>query len=290
VLPYHVAQALWSLAGALALVASVRVMSRTLELQRRDVWWAVAILSVSYPAWLIWFQGQVIWLLLYPFTRAWAALRTGQQMVAGLWLAPVIAVKPQFALMALLLPWRVWLTAGVASASVTAIGIILTGWSAWTAWLRLGGNVRWLAWPDNASLWGVLSRLKSGRLLGGALSDLSPFVVGLGIVLAAALAWCVAREEDPDRRLSLAVLWTVVVSPLGWVYYVPIGMGPFIASWPATAWMTVAAAVFAIPLPLVYPLLQSPTTVRLLGSLYTLGILCAFIAWMRTRRVDRPAR
>lgn len=289
VLPYPVAQAVWSLAGGLALVASVRVVGRTLQLQRRQVWWVVAILSVTYPAWLIWFQGQILWLLLYPFTRAWAALRTGQQIVGGLWLAPVIAVKPPFALMALLLPWRVWLTAGAVSASLTVIGIIWTGWSAWTAWLRLGGNVRWLAWPDNASLWGVLSRLHSGRLLGGALVDLSPTVIALTIALALTCAWWVIRERDLDRRVSLAVVWTMLVSPLGWVYYVPIGLGPFTASWPATRWMTVALGVFAIPLPLVYPLLQRPTTVRLLGSLYTVGLLCALVAWKRRASRRRTA-
>jgi hypothetical protein len=288
-LPYVVAQTLWTLCGAAALLASLRIAAAELKLARVQVLWIVGILNVTHAAFLIWMQGQLTWLLLYPVTRAWLAVRSGNHAHAGLWLAPAIAVKPILALLPLVLPWRVWLTAGVASAAATLGVILWTGWEPWSAWLRVGSGVAWLEWPPNASLWGFTARLQSGVLKSLSLSDLNP----LALCIVAALgffAWFVAtRERNVDRRFTFAVLWTVLMSPLGWIYYLPLGLAPMVSSWPNTIFIWIPVVCLTIPFHMIQDWFGTPAIVRTIGCVYGLAVLMAWAAWARHNSFDEPA-
>lgn len=278
-LRYGSAQVVWFAAGAAALIASVRLIARELALTRQQVLRTIAPVSLTYPWFLLWFGGQVTFLLMFPFTKAWLALRGGRHLRAGAWLALVIAFKPPFALAAMLLPPRVWATAGVSSAALSGLGVLWTGWTPWQEWLRLGRDVTWLSWADNASLWGVVSRARSGWLGGGALSEVPAAAMAVLVTIALAGAVRVVRQADTDRRLSLAILWMLLSTPLGWVYYVLIGLGPLRASWPGTPLAWAALALLTVPLPLVYPLVVDRWTAATLGSVYAAALLCAWASF-----------
>ncbi len=289
-LPYVVAQILWTLCGAAGLLASIRVAARALRLTRVQVLWILGITNITHAAFLIWMQGQLSWLLMYPVTRAWLAIRDGQQMRAGLWLAPAIAVKPILALLPLVLPWRVWLTAGAASAFMTLCTILWTGWESWAAWLRVGSAVAWLEWPPNASLWGLAARLQSGVLKSLTLNELHPALIGVTVIIGA-IAWLqAAREPNVDRRFTLAVMWTVLMSPLGWIYYLPLGLGPMVASWPTSNAVWLAVAFLTIPFHMVQDWFGSPTLIRTVGSIYGVAVLIAWLAWVRSDRSRQTGR
>ena len=283
-LPYRLAQTIWTLAGALALAGSLRVIRRELELSAERIVWVVAILSITHAAFLVWLQGQLTWILLYPVTRAWTAWRSGRPAHAGLWLGPVVAVKPILALLPLALSWPVWATAGLVSACLTGLGIAWTGWDPWTTWLRVGAGVRWLSWPPNASLWGIAARIQSGRLKGLSIRELNP--VAVAVVLAVALiCWIAARRErTADRRFVLAVFWSLLISPLGWIYYLPLGLGAMIASWPPTPWVWAAVASMVVPFHMIQPWFKAPAVVRTFGCLYGAGVMWAFVVWSLSGR------
>jgi hypothetical protein len=272
-LPYQVAKVLWTVAGVLSLLASVRVITQSLHFSRTQRRWLLVAVLSSDPAWGVWFQGQINWLLLYPLTCAWRAYRIGRDWQTGLWLAPLIAVKPQYALVALLLPWRVWVTAGVASAGVTALGVVWTGLAPWLAWWALGGKVHWLAFPENASLWGAAARVQTGALLGGALSDLPRWSVGMLVLVGLLLAWRIVTVRDRDGRFAAAALWMILMTPLGWVHYLVSVAGPVAARW-ETVRRSPAIWLLWVPLPLLLSLLiDAPLAAISLGSLYTVGLI-----------------
>jgi len=271
-LPTVAAKALWTVAGLFALVASWTLIIRELALSRADSERAIALVSLSYPVLPVWFQGQPIWLLMYPCTRAWAAYRGNREQAAGLWLVPLILAKPQLALAVLLLPWRVWLSCGLTSAALALLSVPIIGIGAWKAWLVLGSQVHWLSFPGNASVWGLATRLQSRSIASGALPDIHPavaFALVLFLVAAARIVW---RSSTPDLRLARAVVWGLLAAPLGWISYLLVATGPLLACWPAGRLSAAALALWLIPLPLIYPLLQSSWGVVLLGSVYSLSL------------------
>jgi hypothetical protein len=283
-LPYKAAQAVWFAASVLAFLLSLRVVARTLQLNRPQLLGLLAALSVTYPWCLLWFGGQVTFLLMYPFSRAWAALRSGAEVSAGVWLAAVIVFKPPFALLALALPMRTWIVAGVISASASGAAVLWTGWEPWRAWLAFGGEVRWLSWADNASLWGVFTRAQSGWLGGGTLNDVpAPGWVLLALVATLGFLRTV-REGNADRRVALAIVWLLLVLPLGWVYYLPLAAGALYAVWTHSRWAWASLVMCCVPVPLIYPLVTSRWRAATLGSVYAIGLICAWLALGR-----RPA-
>ena len=277
-LSYKSAQVVWFAASVVAFLLSLRVIAHTLQLNRQQLLPLLAALSVTYPWCLLWFGGQITFLLMYPFSRAWAALRSGDQFSAGAWLAAVIVFKPPFALLALALPVRTWIAAGVLSASVSAAAMLWTGAEPWRQWMVFGGEVRWLSWADNASLWGVFTRAQSGWLGGGALSEVPAVGWALMAVVAALGFIRTVREPNADRRVALATVWLLLVLPLGWVYYLPIAAGALYAAWTHSRRTWASLAMMAVPLPLIYPLLTSKWRVATLGSVYAMGLICAWLA------------
>lgn len=285
-LPYDVAKLIWTVVGAVAVAASIDLIRAELRLNRTQTARMVAVLGVTYAAWGVWFQGQILWLLLYPCTRSWAALRNGKESVAGLWLVPVIALKPQFALLALVLPLRVLFVSAAGSILISAVTILVTGWAAWADWLAASNRVYWLSWADNASLWGAASRLQTGALRGGRMADLPMLLQASVVAAAVTLGFLVRQTRDVDCRFTLSVLWTVLVSPLGWVHYLPLCLGPATASWPRDGGSLPALVLLSMPLPLLYPWLDSPMGVNALGNIYTVGVGVAWFAWHRTHQAS----
>jgi hypothetical protein len=281
-LPYPTAKVVWVVVGALGLAASFRVITRELSIAPVKVVWLVGIFLLTSASAYVWMAGQVTWLLMYPGTRSWAAYRKGRWTAASVWLAPLIVAKPILIVFALLLPWRVWLVSGLASAGLTAAGVLWTGWTPWLTWLRVSSDVTWLANPANMSLWGLASRLQTGDRLGGGIADLHPLVIVLVLVIMPVAALLVLRERDADRRMVRAMLVTLLIAPLGWVYYVPLCAGPAIASWPRNRWAVACLVALCVPLPFLQPIWdKSPGVIRSLGSVYALALILAWVAWSK---------
>ena len=124
--------------------------------------------------------------------------------------------------------------------------------------------------------------------MGSSMADLHPLTIG-AVITAAGVTWLqAAREPNVDRRVTFAVLWMVLVSPLGWIYYLPLGVGSMVSTWPKTNIVWLAVAFLCIPFPLIQGWLNSPEAVRATGSVYGIAVLLMWVAWARAERSKRP--
>ena len=169
-------------------------------------------------------EGQwVLWLALI-VTVAWRLARRHRFAPAAMLIGIVIALKP--------FTWWFWLAlpvpfsarvlaAGVAGLSATVLASYLTGPDLFRQWLDLGGTLtsghltHWL----NVSLPGHLNRTIGLSWMAGTL-------IATGVMLAG--YWRRAQRTD-DATWWLASLATVLAAPLGWAYYVMLGVGPAVA-------------------------------------------------------------
>jgi hypothetical protein len=86
--------------------------------------------------------------------------------------------------------------------------------------------------------------------------------------------------------VTAASVITLLVFPLGWIYYLPLMLGPAAATWRNTGLNRLALLLFAVPLPLMNPLFTSPLVVRIFGNLYAYALILTWLAASRT--VSRP--
>lgn len=270
-LPFASAQTVWTVAGILGLLASVRVIARELKWSLDQALTAAALLLTSHAAYMAFAFGQVTWLLLWPATMAWVAYRHDRRCAAGAWFGVLVAVKPMFAVSALVLSWPVWTTAGAVSLSISALALFVTGWPAWLRWIQTGRAVSWIEDPLSASVWGLLARFEQVSRL----SDLSIASIAVATGLGAWAVWRALFVTQPDRRLVCAWLLQATVAPLGWIYYLPLAFGPAAASWKNNAVTWTAFCLLCVPLALIEP---KPFPVAM-GLTYPAALVFAWIAW-----------
>jgi hypothetical protein len=279
-LPFDLAQGAWLVASLCSVIASFRLIGGELRFKGADMLDTVVLFLVCHGTFLQLWQGQIIWLLLYPVTRAWISFRQSRYVAAGLWLGPAIAVKPSLLLTAIVLAPSVWIVAGMASAALTGLGVLWTGWSPWSAWLETGVSVDWVSQHLNASLWGLATRLELGVARGSGLEHLSTATTVAVLAIGGWCAWRVVQTRGADQRFAGALLWHVLASPLGWITYLPLAVGPAAASWPGSRLAATAFALVCLPLGFASTQVDWPTAlVRTAGLIYPVAVLCGWYAF-----------
>ena len=260
VLPLSWAWAAWNVIGLACLSAILIVTPAS---NTRKLWLAGACL-VTTPALAEWVTGQLAWPLALLITLAW---RRESPILLGL----AVILKPPLALLALALPWSLTWRAGAVSVGLLVLSLPVVGVSAWQAWLALGGQVTWLSGLHNQSLWAWAGRMALPTLPALALSDFPAWLVLVVLGAGLTLLPLVVRAHR-DARWGLAVLWSLALSPLGWTYYLPLALGPMLASLRGP-WAWIALACFLVPPPALpwWPIL----TLSLGG---TVALWCGFSA------------
>ncbi|HWK10013.1 MAG TPA: glycosyltransferase 87 family protein, partial [Vicinamibacterales bacterium] len=208
-------------------------------------------------------------------TCGWRAARHDRWFQSGAWLGVSAALKPflLFFLPVLLLRqrWRCVLMAIVSFAASIAAGAIVFGRAAvheWLMVLRTPPPAEQMTYFINASLSAIFARASLPAAVSIALVGSFMFV---SIV--------VTRAADEDKAWLVTTMSAVLISPLGWVYYLPLFTAPLLAvsttrGLPVRTW-----AVW--PLLVVPPLgkewLQSnPLLAVTVGSAYAWGL---FLLW-----------
>ena len=245
--------------------------------------WAFALAGF----WDTLFLGQIYLPLVFAGVAAWLLLERGKGIWAGILIGIVVAMKPNFLVWPVLLflsgHRRPALTSIVAAGIISLIPVVIYGPEIYRQWLELvaadGDRALFLT---NGSLAGLASRAGVPSL--GLL---------LGIVLLAGLAaWALWRRPDVLTVSALALLASVLASPLGWIHYTLFLLPVIVRHWHRPA-MSVVALLLIIPVPFIIDQLAKPTWIQLtVGSVYGWAlVLCLAILimdeWRRTRQDER---
>jgi len=269
----------WTLGSIAAFGLSLHAIHRRQAFGARDVVWMVPLLTVSMPALLVWTEGQVTWWLLLLATRAWLAPTPGR---AGLWLAPLLVIKPSLLPLALLLPVPVAATAGGAAAVLGGLSVLFQGWAPWATWLSQDEAILWLTWYPNASIAGVVGRIEEARLTMAGLRDLSWGWIAATAAASAVLVPLTMRRTGP-ARWSLALFSATLIFPLGWIYYLPIGLGWLRASWPANRVAIAGLVLLSVPFHWLRVFSTNPVGIVSSGSIYAVAVVLLVVGWSRQR-------
>jgi hypothetical protein len=257
-LPPRAALAVWL---AASLVAAAWCAWATLRALRwRPPWLAGLAVVVYLMAWApsaaFSLTAQVSFLLAWPVCAGWLAHRAGRSGRAGVWIGLAMAMKP---FLGLFVPYfllrrdgRALAGAAAAIAAMGLLGAAVFGPGAYVEWLRQLPHVSWAGHYMNASWFSLVERaLGDTEFQAFGHAPLPAWAISVaGAAVVAVVTF--ARIRPPahaapaiDREWACVLLAALLLSPLGWTYYVWIALWPLAAlvvqraPWRAPAWRDV---------------------------------------------------
>ncbi|MCA9470586.1 MAG: DUF2029 domain-containing protein [Nitrospirales bacterium] len=181
--------------------------------------------------------GQFSFLLALPVTIAWIHTRHHEWNKAGIYLGIACSLK---LFLLIFLPYfffkrqygAIGRFLGVLGAAF-GIGVAVFGIAPHVAWIEKISEINWHWAGMNGSLWGILSRTLIENpmyqiahpgefLVYPAWVILSAFCGGIALYIA-------ANDSSPgniDRAFAILIISAILISPLGWTYYLFLLLGP----------------------------------------------------------------
>ena len=294
----------WALASAVGAALSWWIVRRELSWRPSTTDWLVAVPLVLSSSLLqiVLVTGQITFLVLPLVALVWAWARRERWMLAGFGLGVLVATKPFFLL---LVPWlavrspRSVLAAIAGAGSFVAIGLVVFGASAYREWFAVMHEIHWAWIYHNASLRSVLDRAftahaGSAPLVEAPALALWGWRVAFVLGCASALALAV-RDREPghvDRALASLIPTSILLSPLGWAYYIWWAFPPVVAVALSAendrvhrALLVLSAAFFLVPFVFLSTWLPFTANAAFLGLLS----LCA-ASWRASALAQSSAR
>jgi hypothetical protein len=205
-------------------------------------WFVLGCILIAAAPTTTWAKtGQLTGLLLPLATALWVAARHDRWSRAAVAAGLLIALKPFFA--PILILWlppdrrRTLPLVIMAGLALVVFGAAIYGLPAYVEWVRAMGDARnWLWAATNGSIHAPFAKAALfSELAAGRFPDPSaaPIIVGMyaGAVILGLGTWRTARESSTDRALLIAMLTSLLASPLGWMYYGWLLAGPLAACW-----------------------------------------------------------
>jgi hypothetical protein len=244
----------WLALNLASLLVALRIIWRELNLPWSFTSLMVAIAAAGLHIGLVFGieEGHPVGIFTLCLTAAWAADRRHQWKRAAVLLGLLASVKPFFGCILLIAlcrgQWRsiLW-SAGIAAAAIVG-GLGLAGATSFDRWIETGRQVSWFRHPLNASLAGLTARAGWDWQVWALLA------IG-------ALAWTavtIRRSNDLDVEWLASGLLSLLISPLGWAYYLPLLAGPLAAMTIRRPVTLLAGIGFLWPVPFAMALV--PTT------------------------------
>jgi hypothetical protein len=238
-LPYGQAWWTWASVSSLCVVLSAWLMAghwvRHTGTQALWTLWGSAALFLFYPTLANFTLGQVGTVLLLLMTLAWRLAHLNRLLQAGCVLGLAISLKPFLGtlLLALMLAlqWRALAATLVTMMCLAGVGAWAYGLDAYLQYLQVAKNITWTASNWNGSWYGWFDRYfisKAGadwpESMGFSWQLATAFA--LATLMAAGAGIRTAMRKSPadtwNAVFALGLPATLLVSPLGWVYYFPI--------------------------------------------------------------------
>jgi hypothetical protein len=218
-------------AGTLALaVLAARALARHANAPPA---YAVLLATATWPAFLVFLQGQWAYLLFALAVAAYLDLVARRDGRAGLWWSLAVLIKPQLfvlgslALVAWLVRERRWRTIATAAAVVIVVvaasAVALPGW--WTPWLAAVATRRIVRSTQQPTFAG---------LAGDVADDLWPIAWGVLVAaLAIAILWAVRRAPQRGGAIAFAG-------------FLSLSVGGALYSWSYDQYLCLACGIVAL--------------------------------------------
>jgi Glycosyltransferase family 87 len=247
-LSYPHALFLWFLFSILAGAISVLRIQKTLypgikpTLQSRV---GVLLAFFAYfPTFASLQLGQVTLLLLPLLVLSWQSARNHQSTRAAVFLGIAASLKPFIALFSLYFllrkEHRALLTFIITCISCALLAVLFLGIAAYHSYLQGLNHIIWAASSWNVSLYGMLLRLFGGPESNAALFSLPKILPFLYPILVFGLLGGIFiffhsysnsfldDKKKIDLEFSMILVAMLLISPLGWIYYLPFLSLPFL--------------------------------------------------------------
>jgi hypothetical protein len=286
VLPVQGALAVWLIVNvASAVLASALIfVELRIAASTRNVQIAMTAAGLCTGVLVALETAQITGVLMLLMTLAWSASRRGRWIACGIIVGLIVSVKPFFGCL-LLIPMHRSRYRSIAAAIVTAgaalvAGAVLAGPDSVGRWIQTGQLVDWFQHPANASLLGVLARA-------GERSWMVWCMVALTVVAVSAAG---GPRRSLDVDWSVFALVSLLISPLGWNYYLPILAGPIAAVAMLRPQILIASVGFLWPIPLLA--VAAPLTrlsLLFAGSLQAWSLIALWISMLTLSRHERHA-
>jgi hypothetical protein len=260
--------------------------------------------------------GQLSFLITLPMTLAWLAARQGRWRAAGAYIGFLMSIK---LLLLIFVPYfliRRKRDAVVGSimtfVGCFALGVVVFGLGPHQDWIRALGSVDWEWLPMNGSLAGLLHRTLSSSPFFAPIAVAPTIRIvlwGVGITFIAAVTFFVSWRDTSsravDRAFATLILAALLISPLGWVYYLWLALGPMTvivglgssgkrAMAHVPSWLLRSAGVLLF-VPVTATALFQPSVVATatLASVYSWALLLLWLAlildwWTSSQDRGRP--
>ena len=294
----------WMGASVFALILSMLLIFREIRLD----WTPTRLLTIAFGTLgfagtqAFFLTGQLSMLLLLAMTVCWLDARRDRWSSVGVWLGVCLSIKP---FLLILIPYllgtrrfrAVAFTLATALACFLA-GLLIFGAEAHISWYRaISQSGDWAWTPMNASALGFFRRAFGETPyfapLVSAPGVVPLWMVAAGLVGAFSLAVAIL-DRTPlavDRAFALLLVAAVLISPLGWIYYLWLPAGPIAALvWrpkdgpdrgPRSDRILAVPVIVGLMWPLVflYVFQPRPWATLLVGSIYFLSTACLWL-WL----------
>lgn len=291
-LPLREASIAWHLLNLVAALCAGALVGQELGLRPRVVHVLPTVLAslLLSATGAVALTGQFTGLLMLPMVLAWRTARAGRWLACGAWLGFAVALKPflGFVVLALLVRGGMRLLGGVVAGGSLgfAAGLVVFGWRAHVDWADALGSVSWPWATMNGSVQGVLSRTLTPSPAFVPVIQAAALVTPLWIAAVAVIAVVSLRvaRRSLDHAFAASVLGALLISPLGWVYYLWLALPGCLALWrravPGLAMLGLAA--LAVPLFAAQVWGGTGLSTLTIGSAYTWATLLLWISTVRT--------
>jgi hypothetical protein len=276
--PPDVAVKVWLAINVAAAVGAAVVIWRELNLPRSTTAFmaAIAITGLSTCVEFGFEEGQPLGVFALLCTVAWSAQRRNDWRLAGCLLGVLVSLKPFmgcFLLVALLRrQWTTILYSAVTALASVAAGVAVAGLHSFSRWIEIGRQVSWFKHPLNASIAGLLARAEIGW---HAWLPLTLFLVVATIVV-------IRKVDDVDIEWLACGVLSLLVNPLGWVYYLPLLAGSLTAVALRAPGVLAPWLAFVWPVPLLMGQATfTPLTAVTVYSLHSWGLIAVWSVLMR---------
>jgi hypothetical protein len=277
-LPPDVAVQAWLAINVAAAVGAAVIIWRELDLPRSTTAFmaGIAITGVSTCVEFGFEEGQPLGIFALLCTVAWSAQRRDDWKLAGCLLGVLVSLKPFmgcFLLVALFRrQWTTIVWSIVAALMSVAAGVAVAGVHSFSRWIEIGRRVSWFKHPLNASIAGLLARADIGWHLW----------LPLALFFVAATIVVIRKVDNVDTEWLACGVLSILVNPLGWVYYLPLLAGSLTAVALRAPGVLVPWLAFVWPVPLLMGLAAfTPWTAVTVYSLHSWGLIAVWCVLMR---------